>query len=126
MRSALVLTLSVLLHFGNSLPAPQDSISCGKDNYTTSQVTAAQNAACGFVKSGSTAGSSTYPHSYRDTEGFTFAGVSGPYFEFPILVGGKVYNGGMYSSAFITVKEKREKKTKSVRIRKPWTGSSYY
>jgi hypothetical protein len=89
-----VFTLSILLPLVFALPAPQGSVSCGKDKYTAAEITAAQNAACNYVQSGSTAGSSTYPHTYRDDEGFTFDGVDGPYYEFPILESHKVYSGG--------------------------------
>ncbi|KAF2397951.1 ribonuclease [Trichodelitschia bisporula] len=68
-------------------------ITCGKSSYTSTQIAAAAQAACNYVQTGDTAGSSTYPHVYRDEEGFTFA-VAGPYYEFPLLKGGKVYTGG--------------------------------
>jgi hypothetical protein len=96
---ALITALTLLIPFSFALPAPQSTgVSCGTDKYTTTQITAAQNAACGHIQSGDTAGSSTYPHTYRDDEGFTFAGVAGPYFEFPILTSGKVYTGGKTDS----------------------------
>lgn len=34
-----------------------------------------------------------YPHQYKDYEGFNFP-VSGPYYEFPIMSSGEVYDGG--------------------------------
>jgi hypothetical protein len=59
---------------------------CGSTSYT------AAAAACNYVKAGTTAGSSTYPHQYNNYEGFNFA-VAGPWQEFPILKSG-VYTGG--------------------------------
>jgi hypothetical protein len=96
MQLLFLTTLSILFPAVFALPRPQDSTSCGTDKYTVNQIKAAQNAACKYVQSETEAGSSTYPHTYRDDEGFAFAGVSGPYYEFPILKSGKVYSGGMY------------------------------
>lgn len=42
---------------------------------------------------GEEAGSSDYPHTENNYEGFDFA-VSGPYQEFPILASGEDYDGG--------------------------------
>jgi hypothetical protein len=97
MHLIVLTTLSILLPAVLALPRPQDSVSCGKDKYTAAEITAAKNAACKYVQSGTEAGSSTYPHTYRDDEKFTFAGVTGPYYEFPILTSGKVYSGGKYT-----------------------------
>ncbi|QDS69368.1 hypothetical protein FKW77_004329 [Venturia effusa] len=85
-----IISLSALL--ATALPAPQTT--CGTQKYTAAQITAAKNAACNYVRQGTTAGSSKYPESYQDREGFTFHGVDGPYYEFPILSSGKVYSGG--------------------------------
>jgi hypothetical protein len=85
-------TISLLASLALAIPTPQAT--CGSEQYSASEIIAAQNAACSYVSSSTTAGSSTYPHTYRDEEGFTFAGVSGPYYEFPILASGKVYTGG--------------------------------
>jgi hypothetical protein len=89
--------ISLLPLFTAALPAPQTT--CGIDKYTAAQISAVQKAACNYVSRGSTAGSSKYPESYEDREGFTFAGVDGPYYEFPILKSGKVYTGGESSIA---------------------------
>jgi hypothetical protein len=69
---------------------------CGSNSYTAAQVNAASVKACSYYNAGTTAGSSTYPHTYNNYEGFTFA-VSGPYQEFPILASGALYTGGEYS-----------------------------
>ncbi|KAF3483983.1 guanyl-specific ribonuclease F1 [Arthroderma uncinatum] len=66
---------------------------CGSTYYSSSQVTAASNAACGYVQNGGTAGGSTYPHVYHNYEGFYFQGLSGPFYEFPLRTSG-VYTGG--------------------------------
>ncbi|KFY04838.1 hypothetical protein O988_00487 [Pseudogymnoascus sp. VKM F-3808] len=65
---------------------------CGSTSYTAAQVSSAAAAACQYVKDGSTAGSSTYPHQYNNYEGFNFA-VAGPWQEFPLLKSG-AYTGG--------------------------------
>ncbi|POR36396.1 Guanyl-specific ribonuclease Th1 [Tolypocladium paradoxum] len=78
--------------------APADlqirSTTCGSIYYSDSAVNAASSAACNYVRTGGHAGSSTYPHQYRNYEGFYFKGLSGPFYEFPIMSSGKVYTGG--------------------------------
>lgn len=69
---------------------------CGSVYYTAAQVNQASTTSCNYVKSGGTAGSSTYPHVYNNYEGFSFGGLSGPFYEFPILSSG-VYTGGKLS-----------------------------
>ena len=69
-------------------------VKCGSTCYTSAQVSSARNAAYNYVKQGSTAGGSTYPHKYNNYEGFDFL-VSGTYYEFPLKTSG-VYTGGMY------------------------------
>jgi hypothetical protein len=92
----LITTLLPLLIF--STPVPQ-SVYCGSDNYSPQAISEASNAACNYLNSGTIAGRSTYPHQYKDYEGFTFGYVSGPYFEFPILPSGDIYSGGRLLSA---------------------------
>jgi hypothetical protein len=55
-------------------------------------VSGCANSAYNYYESGSTAGSSSYPHTYNNYEGFDFP-VSGPYQEFPLNKGG--YTGGL-------------------------------
>lgn len=69
-------------------------VKCGSTCYTSAQVSSARSAAYNYVKQGSTAGSSTYPHKYNNYEGFDFL-VSGTYYEFPLKTSG-VYTGGMF------------------------------
>jgi hypothetical protein len=74
---------------------PPPEVVCGLKQYTATTIYAAAEAACKLLRSGSSVGSSTYPHRYNDREGFTFAGVAGPYYEFPLLSNGKIYRGGL-------------------------------
>jgi hypothetical protein len=67
---------------------------CGSVYYSASQVNEASQAACNYVRNGDTAGGSTYPHRYNNYEDFYFNGLSGPFYEFPILSSG-IYNGGL-------------------------------
>lgn len=67
---------------------------CGNTYYSANAVNAASQAACNFVKAGTKAGSSTYPHQYNNYEGFQFQGLSAPFYEFPILSSGSIYSGG--------------------------------
>ena len=87
-----------ILLAGAALAAPLRSngseVVCGSDDYTTAQIQAAAKAACAYVNNDEKAGSSKYPEKYNDYEGFTFHGVEGPYYEFPIMKSGKVYTGG--------------------------------
>jgi len=76
----------------NELVQRQCYVQCGSNCYTSSQVSAARSAGYNYVRQGSTAGGSTYPHQYNNYEGFDFL-VSGTYYEFPLLKSG-VYTGG--------------------------------
>ena len=69
---------------------------CGTTCYWASDISAAVSAGYALYTSGQTAGSGSgaYPHQYNDYEGFDFAPVDGPYYEFPILDSFKVYSGG--------------------------------
>ncbi|KAI5866400.1 Ribonuclease/ribotoxin [Durotheca rogersii] len=69
----------------------QAATTCGTKSYTATQVNQAAQKACTYYQAGTTAGS--YPHTYNNYEGFTFA-VTGPYLEFPLLSSGSVYTGG--------------------------------
>ncbi|KAF2806497.1 ribonuclease-domain-containing protein [Mytilinidion resinicola] len=89
-----------LIHLSLALPAkPLPLIpracatTCGSNCYTSSQINEALSAGYNYYESGDKAGSSKYPEKYNDYEGFDFGGVSGPYYEFPILESG-VYSGG--------------------------------
>ncbi|GJN73411.1 ribonuclease/ribotoxin [Purpureocillium lilacinum] len=93
------LTLGFLSLIALVSAAPADlaaraATTCGSTSYSAGAVDAASSAACTYVQNGGTAGSSTYPHRYNNYEGFEFKGLSGPFYEFPILKSGKVYGGG--------------------------------
>ncbi|KAK7424482.1 hypothetical protein QQX98_000447 [Neonectria punicea] len=89
-----LLPLASLLGVAVASPieARQSATTCGSTSYTAAQVRAAANAACSHYQQGTTAGSSTYPHTFNNREGFDFL-VGGTYQEFPILRSG-VYTGG--------------------------------
>lgn len=98
MQFSIAALLSVLA-VASALPAElqqRDATTCGNTYYSASAVDAASQAACNYVQNGETAGSSTYPHQYKDYEGFSFGGVQGPYYEFPILSSGRIYSGGTF------------------------------
>ncbi|KAM3501813.1 hypothetical protein MY10362_005272 [Beauveria mimosiformis] len=90
--TALFLSLVAVASAAPAELVSRAATTCGTVYYSASQVSAASQAACNYVKSGTTAGGSTYPHRYNNYEGFNFP-VSGPYYEFPIKSGG-VYTGG--------------------------------
>ncbi|OJJ88668.1 extracellular guanyl-specific ribonuclease RntA [Aspergillus glaucus CBS 516.65] len=95
------LTLTTLLFLQTSLaaPAPQPQVAracdytCGSHCYSSSAVSSAQNAGYNYVEQGGHAGSSSYPHVYKNYEDFDFP-VQPTYYEFPILSGGSTYSGG--------------------------------
>ncbi|KAH8669729.1 guanyl-specific ribonuclease F1 [Tricladium varicosporioides] len=91
-----ILPLTLLLSASTALPTLEEraAATCGTVSYTAAQVNAASQKACSYVQAGTTAGSSTYPHTYNNYEGFSFGGVAGPYKEFPILASGALYTGG--------------------------------
>ena len=43
----------------------QNGTTCGRNTYSSSEVSKAASTACEFVKSGDTAGSSSYPHKFK-------------------------------------------------------------
>ncbi|KAF4920864.1 Extracellular guanyl-specific ribonuclease [Colletotrichum viniferum] len=88
------------------LPRANDTeISCGQTEYTLTEVRSAADAACQHVEDGTTAGSSSYPHTYRNQEGFDFNGVEGPFVEFPMKTSG-VYKGGKPGADRVIINEK--------------------
>ncbi|KAF2027489.1 ribonuclease-domain-containing protein [Setomelanomma holmii] len=76
----------------DSIDARACFVTCGSVCYTSAQATAARNAGYSYYSQGTEAGSSTYPHTYNNYEGFDFL-VSGPYQEFPLKTSG-TYTGG--------------------------------
>jgi hypothetical protein len=95
----------LLLSSSTALPTLEEraATTCGSNSYTAAQVNSAAQKACTYYKAGTTAGGSTYPHTYNNYEGFSFP-VAGPYQEFPLLAGGSVYTGGELYSIFLAVR----------------------
>jgi hypothetical protein len=92
---ALALPTSVITEapVENELEARQSCfVRCGSVCYTSAQLTSARNAGYNYYNTGGQAGSSNYPHTYNNYEGFDFL-VTGPYQEFPVRTSG-VYTGG--------------------------------
>ena len=72
--------------------AAQPSVTCGSTVYPQSEINDAKSAGCSHVRANTRVGSPSYPHEYKNHEGFKFRGAS-PYYEFPILKAA-VYTGG--------------------------------
>lgn len=95
-------SLLSLVALVSAAPAALESraeATCGSVYYSAAQVNTASTTACNYVRNGGTAGSSTYPHQYNNYEGFDFKGLSGPFFEFPIISSG-TYSGGTFLASF--------------------------
>ncbi|KAG6000515.1 hypothetical protein E4U21_005397 [Claviceps maximensis] len=88
------LLLAVLLALVAIVAAVSESATCGPKQYSSAAVDAAINAACPRVKKGTAVGNNMYPHQYKNFEKFGFKGLSGPFFEFPLMANGQVYDGG--------------------------------
>ncbi|KAF5024526.1 hypothetical protein F66182_3466 [Fusarium sp. NRRL 66182] len=94
-KSFVLLASLVSVAVAGPIESRQSATRCGSTSYSAAQVRAAANAACTYYRADDTAGSSTYPHTFNNREGFDFL-VNGPYQEFPIRTSG-VYSGGMHS-----------------------------
>jgi hypothetical protein len=92
MRSLLLTTILLPLISALFIPQQTQSVTCGSDTYTISQLDAALQKGYSLYQAGKTEGSDKYPHEYEDHEGFTFL-IAGPWYEFPILES-EVYSGG--------------------------------
>ncbi|KAJ4291400.1 hypothetical protein N0V88_005993 [Collariella sp. IMI 366227] len=68
------------------------SLTCGTTSYTKKQVDDAVAEGCRLYASREQLGTSKYPHQFNNREALVFA-ASGPYQEFPILEGGRIYSG---------------------------------
>ena len=66
--------------------------SCGSQTYDQQALDNAGRAACNYVNKKSQVGSNKYPHKFNNNEHLEFK-VNGPYYEFPILSSGNVYDG---------------------------------
>jgi len=89
---ALALPTSVVTEVEAEIETRQCFVTCGSTCYTSSQVSAARSTGYSYYQSNGQAGSSNYPHTYNNFEGFDFL-VSGPYQEFPLRTSG-AYTGG--------------------------------
>lgn len=101
--TALFLSLVAVVSAAPAELVARDATTCGNTHYSADQVAAAASASCKYVKNGGTAGSSTYPHQYKNFEGFNFP-VEGKYYEFPIKSNG-VYTGGLLPSLLCPIGE---------------------
>ncbi|KGO77417.1 Guanine-specific ribonuclease N1/T1 [Penicillium italicum] len=85
------------LFMSSAFAAPLDveardcATTCGSVCYSSNAISSAQEA--GYDLYNSYEKVHDYPHEYHDYEGFEFS-VSGPYYEFPILSSGEIYEGG--------------------------------
>lgn len=95
--ATLVLSLAAIVSAAPAELERRDEATCGSVHYSSSQVSSAAAASCKYVKNGGTAGGSSYPHQYKNYEGFEFKGMSPPFYEFPIKSGGD-YTGGLFIS----------------------------
>lgn len=89
---------SILAVAGTALARPsnwpkrQSATTCGSNQYSSSQLSAALNKGYSLYEDGETLGEDEYPHAFQNYSGFTFS-VDGPYQEFPVQESG-VYTGG--------------------------------
>lgn len=94
MQFSLAISLVALVYAGSADAQASAGTRCGNTEYSATDVNRASAAACEHVRNGGRAGSSTYPHEYRNFEGFEFQGLQPPFYEFPILASKRVYGGG--------------------------------
>lgn len=78
------------------------SLTCGTTSYTKKQVDDAVAEGCRLYASREQLGTSKYPHQFNNREALVFA-ASGPYQEFPILEGGRLYSGSMLPRCLVGV-----------------------
>ncbi|KAG5986030.1 hypothetical protein E4U43_005726 [Claviceps pusilla] len=90
MRPSLAFLLPLVL----VVAAVRESAVCNTYQYSAAAVSAAVDAACPRVKKSTTVGDNSYPHRYNNYEKFSLKGLSGPFYEFPIMSNGQVYYGG--------------------------------
>ncbi|VDC05548.1 unnamed protein product [Peniophora sp. CBMAI 1063] len=70
---------------------PSGDVTCGSNDYTVDEVSAAVSAGVDHVDD--PIGSDSYPHTFRDDEGLTLYCSGSSWLEFPILESG-TYDGG--------------------------------
>ncbi|KAK2609084.1 hypothetical protein QQS21_002311 [Conoideocrella luteorostrata] len=74
--------------------AASNTATCGNTVYKSDALDKAADASCSMVKKGTSVGTNRYPHQYKNLEKFKLSGLTGPFYEFPILSNGQVYSGG--------------------------------
>jgi hypothetical protein len=94
-------------------------IKCGSTCYTSAQVSSARSAGYKYYQQGNEAGSTTYPHTYNNYEGFDFL-VAGPYQEFPLKTSG-AFTGGKF-----TTRRVEDGSMLTIHRRFSWCGSCYF
>ncbi|KAF2139190.1 uncharacterized protein K452DRAFT_300733 [Aplosporella prunicola CBS 121167] len=67
---------------------------CDGTDYSQSDINVAASEALRMAKAGKTLGDEKFPHAWNDYEHFNFQHAEAPYLEYPILQGGKPYDGG--------------------------------
>lgn len=88
----LLSAFSVLaLLFAVFVEAQVGAVKCGNRWFTGDQLQKTLNEACRLLQSSRQAG--TYPHRYKNYEGFDFGAARPPYFEFPMFTS-SIYQGG--------------------------------
>ncbi|KAG6036496.1 hypothetical protein E4U41_005701 [Claviceps citrina] len=88
------LSLALSSFLAAAVAAAGGSATCGSTEYSSEAVAKAADASCQRVKKGTAVGSNSYPHQYKNFEKFSLKGLSGPFYEFPILASGQIYSGG--------------------------------
>ncbi|KAG6012021.1 hypothetical protein E4U54_007777 [Claviceps lovelessii] len=86
-------SLAFLLPLVPVVAAVRESAVCDTYQYSAAAISAAVDAACPRVKKSTTVGDNSYPHRYNNYEKFGLKGLSGPFYEFPIMANGQVYYG---------------------------------
>ncbi|KAH8161922.1 hypothetical protein CIB48_g6342 [Xylaria polymorpha] len=85
--------ISAVTVSGATIEMRQCAASCGNVCYSQSDLDQAVSQGFGYFENGQAVGSGSYPHQYKNFEGFNFPDP-GPWYEFPVLRSGNVYTGG--------------------------------
>ncbi|KAN0117063.1 guanyl-specific ribonuclease F1 [Hyaloscypha variabilis] len=92
MKLSAIVVLFAVSAVAQSISDEPTSSDCDGTIYSQQNIDDAATAALSYYASGETVGRDSYPHQYKDYEGFSFT-CSAPYLEFPIETSG-VYSGG--------------------------------
>ncbi|KAL6702362.1 hypothetical protein ACN47E_003553 [Coniothyrium glycines] len=80
----------------------QSGTICNGVTYSSAEVSLCETTSCSLASAGNTrtsSGGSRYPHTYNNYEGFTFKGLTGPFWEYPLITGTSSWNGGSPGAA---------------------------